>query len=41
MGLVMDASLLFTQGSESPTGRLFQAFQPYFIPERIAPLFLL
>jgi len=36
MGLVRDASLLFTQGSESPTGRLFRAFQPDFIPERVA-----
>ena len=40
MGLVRGASLVFNQGVEGPTGWLFQAFQPYFIPERIAPLFL-
>ncbi|MEB3882747.1 hypothetical protein, partial [Lyngbya sp. CCY1209] len=34
--LVRGASLISIQGDESLTGRLFQVFQPDFIPERIA-----
>ncbi|MFO7033172.1 hypothetical protein B9T07_25880 [Limnospira fusiformis CCALA 023] len=36
MRMVRSALLIFNQGAEVPTRRLFQVFQPYFMPERLA-----
>ncbi|BDT13812.1 hypothetical protein N39L_35350 [Limnospira platensis NIES-39] len=38
MGMVRSVFLIFNQGVEVPTRRLFQVFQPYFMPERLALL---
>ncbi|AMW30807.1 hypothetical protein AP285_25665 [Limnospira platensis YZ] len=38
MRMVRRDLLIFNQGVEVPTRRLFQVFQPYFMPERLAPL---
>ncbi|MFO7092732.1 hypothetical protein B9T16_15945 [Arthrospira sp. PCC 8006] len=38
MRMVRSALLIFNQGVEVPTRRLFQVFQPYFMPERLALL---
>ncbi|MFO7144924.1 hypothetical protein B9T16_27305 [Arthrospira sp. PCC 8006] len=40
MRMVRSALLIFNQGVEVPTRRLFQVFQPYFMPERLAPLLI-
>ncbi|MFO7090225.1 hypothetical protein B9R42_13165 [Arthrospira platensis PCC 7345] len=36
MRMVRRDLLIFNQGVEVPTRRLFQVFQPYFMPERVA-----
>jgi hypothetical protein len=35
--MVRSALLIFNQGVEVPTRRLFRVLQPYFMPERLAP----
>ncbi|CDM96865.1 hypothetical protein HFV01_05625 [Limnospira fusiformis SAG 85.79] len=36
MGMFRSAFLIFNQGVEVPTRRLFRVFQPYFMLERLA-----
>jgi len=38
MGMVRGEPLVFSQGAEIPIRQLFRVLQPYFMPERLAPL---